>query len=93
MAMKQAIAHDDAFNAVDSFPVPENAVRLRIGGLRQVGEDIFDLHGVKVREIDWEMMAKAMGREFLPDALAAQIDKAAFSYDVAELLAERIERR
>lgn len=84
---------DDAFEAVDGFPVPPGSVRLHIGGLRQVGEGIFDLAGVKVREIDWELVAKAMGREFLPDALAREIDDACFRYDVAEILSERIARR
>lgn len=93
--MKQArpVTSDDAFAAVDAFPVESGSVRLRIGGLTPVGEGIFDLHGIKVREIDWDMMAKAMGREFIPDALAAQLDQACFRYDVAEILSERIERR
>ena len=92
MATKQAI-RDDAFEAVDDFPIPAGHVRLHIEGLRQVGEGVFDLAGVKVREINWEMVAKALEREFLPDALAAQIDNACFRYDVAGILSERIERR
>lgn len=77
----------DCFNE----PAP-GSVRLNIGGLRQVGDGVFELHGVEVREIDWVMMAQAMGRKVMPDALAREIDAAAFRYDVAEILAERMER-
>ena len=90
----EAYVHqDDAFEALDGRPVPEGAVRVRIEGLRQINEDIFELAGVAVREINWELVAEGLGRKFLPDALADQIDQACFAYDVAEILADRIQRR
>lgn len=79
----------------DNTPIPSGVVRIRIGGLMPVGDDIFELAGVQVREIDWPAVAKALGRGDapLPDALANEIDGACFRYDVAEILADRIERR
>jgi len=83
----------DVFEGTVHFPVEPGSVRLRIEGLVQVGPEVFDLRGVKVREISWEALARALGRDHLPDALAAKIDNACFQYDVAEILSERIERR
>ena len=92
--MKQSYSPKaEAFEAVDNFPVESGAVRLRIEGLVPVGDGIFDLRGIRVREIDWDMLAMAVGRELIPEALASQIDQVCFRYDVAEILSERIERR
>ena len=90
----EACVHQgDAFEALDGRPVSGGAVRVRIGGLRQIDEDIFELAGVAVREINWELVAEGLGRKFLPYALADQIDQACFACDVAEILADRIQRR
>lgn len=84
--------------AATALPEAESvthSIRLRIPGLSpdyNGGEGEFILHGVTIREIDWDTVAKGMGREHLPDALIAEIDSAAFRYDVAEIIATRIER-
>lgn len=83
----------DAVEAIDNHPIFDNSVRVHIEGLQQVGDGIFDILGVQVREIDWEMVAKGLGREFVPDALADRIDQVCFEYGVAEVLSQRITRR
>lgn len=86
--MSKQAYHETVF---DDTPTLGN-VRLRIEGLRQVGDDTFELSGVQVREIDWRAVQGALGRDDMPDALAARIDQACFQYDIAELLASRIKR-
>lgn len=85
----------DVWSKHDDTPTAPNAVRIRIAGLRVIDayEGIFEIPDVAVREIDWQAVARGLGREFLPDALASQIDNACFRYDVAEILSDRIERR
>jgi len=84
---------DNAFAGADDHPIFDNTVRVHIEGMQQVGEGIFDILGVQVREIDWEMVAKGLGREFVPDALADRIDRACFEYSIAEVISERVTRR
>lgn len=75
----------------DDTPTLGN-VRLRIEGLRQVDEHTFELSGVQIREIDWKVVQAGLGRDDMPDGLAARIDRACFQYDIAELIAERTTR-
>ena len=82
-----------SFEDVDHIDVAPSAVRVRIPGLRSIAGDIYEIDDVKVGEIDWQRLGEALGREFVPDGLAAAIDCAVFQYTVAEILSERIIRR
>ena len=73
--------------------VPQSAtVRVRISGLREVAPGEFEIDGVRIREIHWGQVAAGLGRKFVPDALANEIDGVCFSYDVAECIAARTSR-
>lgn len=90
MAFKQPAPreHFDDSDPAGIEPV-RITVHLRIPGLRQTADGDFVLEGVSVREIDWEQVARGLGRKFVPDALASEIDKACFRYSIAEVIAER----
>ena len=92
MATKQAAPREYFDDCVSTSTEPTRvSAQLRIPGLRQMADGTFVLEDVLVREIDWELVAKGLGRKFVPDALAAEIDKACFRYSVAEVIAERAE--
>ena len=79
----------------DSWQAGTNTPDLlvRIEGLRaepMAGEFMFSLEGVKAREVDWQAVAKAIGRTYLPDQLADEISAAVWKADMLDILCERI---
>ena len=67
-------------------------MRVTIKGLRQVGDDQFELDGVQPRQVDWAAVAAALGENgpmhpALEDALASAVWK----HDLVMLLSDRIQ--
>lgn len=78
-------------------PWPDGAdspdVLVKIEGLRRepmAGESMFSLSGVKAREIDWPLMASALGLKNVPDQLADDIGQLVWKFDLVQILSERI---
>ncbi len=67
-------------------------ILLRIPGLRQLEDGLFEVEGVRPREVDWVAVAKALGFEGrpMPDRLGDEISSAVLRSDMVEFLAERV---
>ena len=90
--MAAKIFHDTDYpTAIDSEP-PQYTVRIRIDGLKAVyGEDgVFELSGVKQRNIDTAALAKALHSANDPE-LTDKVLATVFKFDMVRLLTERVQ--
>ncbi len=92
MATKYASSVDsgDVFEDPDSDSV---SVPLIIEGLKHVGGQRFTLTGLRVREVDWESVARAMGfGEMLPMDLHDDLAHVLWQHDITQALRNRVRR-
>lgn len=69
----------------------DNELCVSIKGLREVSPGMFVIDGVTRSRIDIAALAAALNRDYVPDVLADRIGDLVMRYDIAEMLAERIE--
>lgn len=70
-----------------------DSVAVRINGLTHVRDNIFRIQGVKPREIDWEMLFRAIGEPddgTVDERLADAIGSAIRRQDFIKILSERM---
>ena len=89
MASKVYASPAEAFD--DSTPYRES-VCVQIKGLRQVGEDTFEIEGMTMQEVDWGEVQRVLGRR-LSDHTLDDIADIIFRHDVAEFLSQGIIRK
>ena len=71
--------------------IPNSCMRVTIKGLRQVGDDQFELDGVQPRQVDWAAVASALGERELHPALEDALASAVWKHDLVMLLSDRIQ--
>lgn len=66
-------------------------LRIRIEGLVQIGQDEFELSGVKPRNIDWPALMAALGPD-VDETYADAISEAVWDCDILAVLRKRVKR-
>jgi hypothetical protein len=90
--MATKVSHDYAYSDEAIDPPAQHIVRLRINGLKAVyGEDgVFELAGVKPRNIDHGALAEALCSTNDPE-LTDKVLATVFKFDMVRLLTERVQ--
>jgi hypothetical protein len=93
MAIKQA-AHTYADHELEAAPFDDRGrvkPLVRINNMRQVQEGLFELSGVRQREIRWELIRE--GFEFegdMPDQLIDELASVIFRHDMMKFLLDNM---